>query len=207
LNSTFSFDFIKVDNTLVIPAGAKEGSISVSIQGDTIPESAQDFHIQLSSPINAQFLNTALTIQNTVTIDSDDADKLPIVSTTKNLAIDEGDSDITNFPITLTLSSPATDMLTVHYETLGIDAKAGSDFISTSGTLTFLAGDVNKVINISVYGDPDPESDEDAHVTLKKVVNQNYNMDKSSEKEVLSVTAVPTKIDIDCLIHSISLLI
>jgi Ca2+-binding RTX toxin-like protein len=107
-----------------------------------------------------------LTIQNTVTIDSDDADKLPIVSMIKNLAIDEGDSDITNFPITLTLSSPATDMLTVHYETLGIDAKAGSDFISTSGTLTFLAGDVSKVINISVYGDPDPESDEDFTLSL-----------------------------------------
>ncbi|MFI3180153.1 MAG: Calx-beta domain-containing protein [Methylococcales bacterium] len=159
-------DFIKVDNTLVIPAGAKEGYISVSIQGDTIPEAAQDFHIQLSSLINAQFLNAAATIQNTVTIDSDDADKLPIVSTTKNLAIDEGDSDITNFPITLNLSSPATDMLTVHYETLGIDAIAGSDFISTSGTVTFLAGDVSKVINISVYGDPDPESDEDFILSL-----------------------------------------
>jgi hypothetical protein len=57
-------------------------------------------------------------------------------------------------------------MLTVHYETLGIDAKAGSDFISTSGTLTFLAGDVSKVINISVYGDPDPESDEDFTLSL-----------------------------------------
>ena len=159
-------DFVGTEEDLIIPAGAKEGYISVSIQGDTIPEAAQDFHIQLSSSINAQFLNAAATIQNTVTIDSDDADKLPIVSTTKNLAIDEGDSDITNFPITLNLSSPATDMLTVHYETLAIDAIAGSDFISTSGTVTFLAGDVSKVINISVYGDPDPESDEDFILSL-----------------------------------------
>jgi Ca2+-binding RTX toxin-like protein len=139
----------------------------VAIQGDKIPEAAQYFHIQLSNPSNAQFLDLALTTQNTVTIDSDDDANLPILSVGKNLAVDEGDApDLTSFRITLTLSKPATDTLSIKYQTISIDAKAESDFMSTSGTLTFLAGDVFKVINISVYGDPDTESDEDFTLSL-----------------------------------------
>jgi Ca2+-binding RTX toxin-like protein len=138
----------------------------VAIQGDKIPEAAQYFHIQLSNPSNAQFLDLTLTTQNTVTIDSDDGDTLPILSVGKNLAVDEGDTGLTSFPITLSLSKPATDTLSIKYQTIGVDGKAGSDFMSTSGTLTFLAGDISKAINISVYGDNDVESDEDFILSL-----------------------------------------
>jgi Ca2+-binding RTX toxin-like protein len=160
-------DFVTSEDDLIIPAGAKEAYIPVAIQGDKIPEAAQYFHIQLSNPSNAQFLDLALTTQNTVTIDSDDDANLPILSVGKNLAVDEGDApDLTSFRITLTLSKPATDTLSIKYQTISIDAKAESDFMSTSGTLTFLAGDVFKVIIISVYGDPDTESDEDFTLSL-----------------------------------------
>jgi Ca2+-binding RTX toxin-like protein len=82
------------------------------------------------------------------------------------LAVDEGDTGLTSFPITLTLSKPATDTLSIKYQTLSTDAKAGSDFISTSGTLTFLAGDISKAINISVFSDTEVESDEDFTLSL-----------------------------------------
>jgi Ca2+-binding RTX toxin-like protein len=64
------------------------------------------------------------------------------------------------------LSKPATDTLSIKYQTIGIDAKAGSDFISNSGTLTFLAGDISKAININVYGDTEVETDEDFTLSL-----------------------------------------
>ncbi|MFI3216011.1 MAG: Calx-beta domain-containing protein, partial [Methylococcales bacterium] len=159
-------DYISTEEDLIIPAGAKEGYISVSIQGDTIPEAAQDFHIQLSSPINAQFLNAAATIQNTVTIDSDDGDNLPIVTVSKNLAIDEGDSGLTYFPITLNLSSPATDTLTIQYQTIAVDAKAGSDFITDTRMVTFLARDTSQIILLRIHGDEETESDEDFTLLL-----------------------------------------
>jgi Ca2+-binding RTX toxin-like protein len=159
-------DFVTSEDDLIIPAGAKEAYIPVAIQGDKIPEAAQYFYIQLSNPSNAQFLDLTLTTQNTVTIDSDDGDTLPILSVGKNLAVDEGDTGLTSFPITLSLSKPATDTLSIKYQTIGVDGKAGSDFMSTSGTLTFLAGDISKAINISVYGDNDVESDEDFILSL-----------------------------------------
>jgi Ca2+-binding RTX toxin-like protein len=159
-------DFVSSESDLIIPIGAKEGNIPVAIQGDTIPEANQDFHIQLSNPSNAQFLDGATTIQNTVTIDTDDGDSLPVISVGKNLAIDEGDTGLTPFPITLTLSKPATDILSVKYQTIGIDAKAGSDFVAANSTVTFLAGDTSKTINLNVYGDTEVEVDEDFTLSL-----------------------------------------
>jgi Ca2+-binding RTX toxin-like protein len=159
-------DFIAAEDDLIIPKGATEGFIPVSIQGDTTPESAQNFNLVLSNPVNAQFIGLAPSIQNTVTIDSDDGDNLPIVTVSKNLAIDEGDSGLTDFPITLKLSSPATDTLTIQYQTIAVDAKAGSDFITDTRMVTFLAGDTSQTIHLSVYGDVDPESDEDFTLAL-----------------------------------------
>ena len=180
-------DFVGTEEDLIIPAGAKEGYISVSIQGDTIPEAAQDFHIQLSSPINAQFLNAAATIQNTVTIDSDDGDNLPVVTVSKNLAIDEGDSGLTDFPITLKLSSPATDTLTIQYQTIAVDAKAGSDFISTSGTVTFLAGDTSQTILLSIHGDEETESDEDFTLSLTDPQGMRFSSGLPSQEITLLI--------------------
>ena len=159
-------DFVGKEDDLIIPAGAKEGYISVSIQGDTTPEAAQDFHIQLSNLVNAQFYNLAPLVQNTVTIDSDDGDSLPVVSISKNLAIDEGDLGLTKFPITLTLSKPATDILTIQYKTIGIDAKENSDFIAVTGEISFLSGESSQTLYLDVYGDTEVESDEDFSLLL-----------------------------------------
>jgi hypothetical protein len=54
----------------------------------------------------------------------------------------------------------------VKYQTIGIDAKAGSDFVAANGTVTFLAGDTSKTIALNVYGDTEVEADEDFTLSL-----------------------------------------
>jgi Ca2+-binding RTX toxin-like protein len=153
-------DFIRAEGDLTIPVGAKEANITVSIQGDTKPESAQDFHIVLSNPVNGQFLNSTLSIQNTVTIKSDDGDNLPLLTATQK-PVYEGETGTTaDYLVTLKLSTPATNTFTVDYQTLDGDAKTGSDFITSNGTLTFLAGESTSQVTIKVYGDREVESDE-----------------------------------------------
>jgi Ca2+-binding RTX toxin-like protein len=180
-------DFGRLEDDLIIPSGAKEGSISVAIQGDTIPEAAQDFHIQLSNPSNAQFLDGATTIQNTVTIDTDDGDSLSVISVGKNLAIDEGDTGLTPFPITLTLSKPATDTLSVKYQTIGLDAKASSDFVAANSTVTFLAGDTSKTINLNVYGDTEVEADEDFTLSLSDPQGMRFENGQPTQEVTLLI--------------------
>jgi Ca2+-binding RTX toxin-like protein len=123
--------------------------------------------VKLSNPTNAQFLNLITSIQNTVTIKSDDGDNLPVMTLkTKSLSFDEGDSDKTKLSITFVLSTPASDKITVHYETQSVDAIAGSDFEQAQGNITFLAGEKEQTIDLAVLGDQDPEPDEDFTLSL-----------------------------------------
>ncbi len=46
-------DFVATSGTLTIPAGQVSATISVIINGDTIPESAETFTVELSNPTNA----------------------------------------------------------------------------------------------------------------------------------------------------------
>src|SRR6185436_16289626 len=74
------------------------------------------------------------------------------------LAIDtvelaEGNSGTTPFVFTVSLSAPSTGTVTVAYSTRDDSALAGSDYVATSGTLTFAPGEVTKQITVLVNGD------------------------------------------------------
>jgi Ca2+-binding RTX toxin-like protein len=154
-------DYIGDSDTLVIPKGSKEGHIKISIQGDTTPETTENFHVELSGVSGAILLNNADTLSNTVTISTDDDKNLPIL-TVKAKPIDEGGEDeVTDYPVTFTLSSSSATDVTVHYETKNGTALDGSDYQGKSGDITFLAGETQATLNISVLGDIDIEDDED----------------------------------------------
>ena len=154
-------DYIGDSDTLVIPKGSKEGHIKIAIQGDTTPETTENFHVDLSNVSGAIFLNNADSLSSTVTISTDDDKNLPIL-TVKAKPVDEGGEDeFTDYPITFTLSSsPATDV-TIHYETKDGTARDGSDYQGKSGDIIFLAGETQSTLNIDVLGDIDIEDDDE----------------------------------------------
>jgi Ca2+-binding RTX toxin-like protein len=154
-------DYISESDTLVIPKGSKEGHIKISIQGDTNPETTENFRVELSNAMGAILLNSADTLSSTVTITTDDDKNLPVLAV-KAKPVDEGSEDeFTDYPITFTLSSsPATDV-TVHYETKDGTARDGSDYQGKSGDIIFLAGETQSTLNITVLGDIDIEDDEE----------------------------------------------
>ena len=67
---------------------------------------------------------------------------------------------------TVTLDEAATDTVTVDYATSDGTATAGTDYTSTSGTLTFDAGTTSKTISVPIADDETDESDETFTVTL-----------------------------------------
>jgi len=153
-------DYISDSDTLVIPKGSKEGHIKISIQGDTIPETTENFRVELSNPIGAILLNSADSLSSTVTITTDDDKNLPILAI-KAKPVDEGGEDeFTDYPITFTLSSSPASDVTVHYETKDGTARDGSDYQGRSGDIIFLAGETQSTLNITVLGDIDIEDDE-----------------------------------------------
>ena len=154
-------DYISESDTLVIPKGSKEGHIKISIQGDTTPETTENFRVELSNAMGAILLNSADTLSSTVTITTDDDKNLPVLAV-KAKPVDEGSEDeFTDYPITFTLSSSPASDVTVHYETKDGTARDGSDYQGKSGDIIFLAGETQSTLNITVLGDIDIEDDEE----------------------------------------------
>ncbi len=71
----------------------------------------------------------------------------------------------TQATFTLTLSSPATEPVTVHYHTEPGTADS-TDFVTQSGTVTFAAGEQTKTITIAITPDDIDEADETFSVVL-----------------------------------------
>jgi hypothetical protein len=67
---------------------------------------------------------------------------------------------------TVRLSAPSASAVTVHYQTGDAGtcptdcALAGRDYLTTSGTLTFAAGQVSKTVGVTIKGDQTVEADE-----------------------------------------------
>jgi aryl-phospho-beta-D-glucosidase BglC (GH1 family) len=78
----------------------------------------------------------------------------------------EGNSGIQDLAFTVRLSAPATSAVTVAYATADGSAKAGNDYIATSGTLTFAAGQTSGVVHVQVVGDTTVEGNETLALNL-----------------------------------------
>jgi hypothetical protein len=88
-----------------------------------------------------------------------------------DVSITEGHSGTTLVNFTVTLSTAITDPVTVQYSTANDIAQAGSDYQSTSGTLTFAPGETSKTISVAVIGDRFGEANERFFVNLSNPVN------------------------------------
>lgn len=71
----------------------------------------------------------------------------------------------------VTLSNTSLQTVTVHYQTADGTAKAGSDYVARSGTLTFAPGETTKYVRVNFIGDGVAEPNETLFVDLSAPVN------------------------------------
>lgn len=84
-----------------------------------------------------------------------------------NASVTEGNSGTTTMTFTVTLSTAATSNVTVNYATSnGTATTADSDYVASSGTLTFTSGQSSKTISVTVNGDTRFEANETFTLTL-----------------------------------------
>lgn len=77
-----------------------------------------------------------------------------------DVSLNEGDHGATNAVFNVTLGQASAQTVTVVFQTTAGTATAGSDFIATSGTLTFAPGETSRTITIAILGDTTLENDE-----------------------------------------------
>ena len=155
--ATAGTDYVMTSGTVTFNPGQTSATITVPVIGDTVAESNETFNLYLAQTSNVTLARAV----GTGTILDDDQ---PVTLSIANASTYEGNSGTTNLTFTATLSGPSGNPLSVYYSTMDGTATAGSDYASTSGTLTFAAGQTTATITVPIYGDTNYEPDETFYV-------------------------------------------
>ncbi len=91
--------------------------------------------------------------------------------TINHTSVFEGNFGQTNMPFTVQLSPASPLTVTVNYGTSNGTAQAGSDYMATSGTLTFLPGQTNQFVHVSIISETNGEGNETFTVNLGNPTN------------------------------------
>ncbi len=180
-------DYAPATGTLTFAPGETMKQIAVTVYGDTDVEPDEAFTLVLdnvSSNAHAHVSFAAGTIQN------DDADPgLPTVSAT-GASVIEGDAATKTARVTLSLDVPFNDDVTIDYTTRDDSAQANSDYVTKTGTVTFIAGETEKFIDVTIYGDTAVEVDESFTVDFSNVQNATFSGNNATIQILNDDTAV-----------------
>ena len=160
--ATAATDYLQASGTLTFsPGGGLQQTIDVSLIGDVVNETHEQFGVRLSNVVNAE-LSAADAIG---TILDDDGPKLVI----SDAVLVEGDSGTTEMTFDVTLTEAASQVVTVDFAT-GEDTANESDYEATSGSLLFGIGTTSQTVTVPIFGDDIDEIDEAFQVLLSNAV-------------------------------------
>ncbi len=148
------------DASITIATGQSAGSISVATTGDSTYEGDHYFTVELTGTSRMSIDSTAGSALGTIT---DAADTPVFALSSATGAVDENDGTIT-----LTVSKTGTSLVasTVDYATADGTAKAGEDYTTKTGTLSFAAADTSKTFEVAIADDVIDEAAETFAVAL-----------------------------------------
>ncbi|MFL6209512.1 MAG: beta strand repeat-containing protein, partial [Pyrinomonadaceae bacterium] len=174
LNATV--DYATVDGTAIAPSdytaittttltflpADTTKQVTVLVNGDTTFEPDEAFTVHLSNPVNANIGDA----DGTGTIQNDDtAGTLKFSATSYSTA--EGNSGTHTATINVQRTGSMSGAIGVHYATSNGTAAAGSDYVATSGDLSWADGDsADKAFTVTINGDTTFEGDEFLNLTL-----------------------------------------
>ncbi len=183
-------DYEAAQGTLTFKPGETQKTLPLTIQGDTLAEGAESFRVRLSNPSGATLDSLRATAN--VYIDDDEAAvnpgtgtnpgntlppvtppagaALPTISLT-DTRVTEGNGGASLATLTLQLSAPSSQTVSVSYSTLDGTATAGSDYLASGNTVTFAPSQTVATLQIPVLGDTEVETDEYFKVMLSNPVN------------------------------------
>ena len=156
-------DYVAQSGPLTFAIGTTSRTMTIAVLGDVLDEPNETFLVNLSSPVNA----TIGTGQAVVTIvDNDPAPSIRIT----DASITEGDTGTASAVVTVTLSAVSAQTVTVAYATANGTA-AATDYVASSGTLTFAPGVASLPVTVVVNGDTTDEANETIQVNLTSPTN------------------------------------
>lgn len=163
--ATANVDYFTATGTVDFQPGTVSKTISVLIGLDNVFEPDETFFVNLTNPTNATIADG----QGQGTITNDDPPPTITIGTSFTSEGAQGASPNATFSVSL--SNPSYQTITVAYATADVSANAGSDYVATSGTLTFNPGETSKPIIVPLIGDNVDEINETYVVNLTNPTN------------------------------------
>jgi hypothetical protein len=171
-NTNLTDDDGGVSGALSFPPGVTSRTITIPVCGDTVSEGNETIFLQLTSPTSNTSLGTG-----TATFTIIDNDPLPNLTvsmvTASSVAEPALATDSLNATFRITISGTPGRDVTVQYATQAGTATSGVDYLSSSGTVTFLKDTVTLTqdINVTIKGDALDEEDETFSFVLSSPTN------------------------------------
>jgi len=161
--ATAGSDYLATSGTLAFAPGETVKTVSVTIYGDTDPESFETVQLLLSNASNAVIRNPV----NIGTINNDDT-----TICVSDATVVEGNFGSSTTGVFVSLSHASVLPVTVHLATVdGTATVADSDYSAISTTLTFNPLDTLAYVGLAVNGDTKIEPDEFFLVKLSASTN------------------------------------
>jgi hypothetical protein len=184
-NTAFQIDFYT--NATVDPSGNGEGAVffgTTSVNTNANGDATINVTIQ-NDLLPGRVITATATDPNGNTSEFSAADGTGAVGSlqfsTSTIAAIE---DVGTLPVTVLRTGGSAGTLTVNFATANGTAIAGQDYTSTSGTLTFGAGETSKTIQIPITDDSTTESDETFTISL----SDTPSLESLGSPNVLQVT-------------------
>ncbi|MCB1907946.1 MAG: hypothetical protein KDH15_11285, partial [Rhodocyclaceae bacterium] len=136
--------------SITVPAGDSSVLLSLRIDADVLDEADDSFVLELSGLVGAQFEGGGDRLTATGFILDDDGSGENRVLAVSSPELIEGDTGSQIALFHLSLSRAATQDLSFDFQTLDGSALAGEDYVATSGTVTFLAGQLEAIVEVQV---------------------------------------------------------
>ena len=125
-----------------------------------------DFSVPLPLRISLVMIATLLLLATSVDV----AAQAPSISV-RDVVVAEGNSGTTQATFVVALSGPASQSVSCSFATANGTATAGSDYVATSGALTFAIGEVEKPVVVLINGDTVDEAQETLFLDISNVQN------------------------------------
>ena len=145
--------------------------ITFQIKGDAISETQENFRVRISA-------NNAVITKDigNVTINDNDISQISI----NDISIREGNRGITNAGMTISLSNPSQERITLDYRLIPQTARVNEDFRGTGGRITINPGQTRVPLNVPIIADTKKEANETLSLQLTTVTsNVNSRIQRS----------------------------
>ncbi|KMK67113.1 Calx-beta domain-containing protein [Puniceibacterium sp. IMCC21224] len=154
-------DFNSTSGTLTFAPGETSQTRLFGAVSDSIDEDDEAFTVEFFDIIGAVFAGGAKTLTNSSFLIDDDGVGLDRGLLVSNPTLIEGDDGTALARFEVMISRPSSDTpISFAYATQNGSAVAGSDYVATSGTLTFAPGQTRAFVDVAVSGDLMPEVSE-----------------------------------------------